>query len=141
MPIYPKSTKEKTRGMMYLPRLLDKIRLHARGELGQDYQENLGHAKAADGACCAFMHLDYAKLRERVLEGGSDEEVMDWCFKNGRELTEGDLFVWNGFAAKLGWNDFASSTLARRKKEMGIENRDDIQTIPDLIDYDEGRLE
>lgn len=140
MPTYPVSTKEKTRGMMYFPRMLDKIRMHGRGELGEDYQENLGNAKAADGACCAFMHVDYAKLRARVLQGGNDEEIMDWCFKNGRELTPGDLFVWNSFAAKLGWNDFASATLARRKKEMGIENRDDIQTIPDLIDYDEKRL-
>lgn len=129
-----------TRGMMYFPRMLDKIRLQNRGELGPDYQENLGSPKAADGACCAFMHIDYAKLRERVLQGGSDEEVMDWCFENGRRLNDGDLFVWNGFAAKLGWRDFASPTLARRKKEMGIENRDDILTIPDLIDFDEQRL-
>ena len=28
----------------------------------------------------------------------------------------------------------------RRKKEMGIENRDDITTISDLIDFDEGRI-
>jgi hypothetical protein len=32
----PKSPKEMTRGMMYFPRMLDKIRLHARGELNPD---------------------------------------------------------------------------------------------------------
>ncbi len=140
MSTYPRSPKEKTRGLMYFPRMLDKIRIHARGELGEDYHQNLGNPKAADGVCCAFMHVDYAKLRERVLQGGSDEEIQDWCFENGRHLNGGDLFVWNNFAAKLGWNDFAAPTLARRKKEMGIEDRQDIVTIPDLIDYDEGRL-
>lgn len=126
--------------MIYFPRMLDKIRLHARGELGEDYHQNLGNPKAADGVCCSFLHIDYAKLRERVLQGGNDEEIMDWCFENGRKLNEGDLFVWNAFASKLGWNDFASPTLARRKKEMGLEDRDDIATIPDLIDYDEERV-
>jgi hypothetical protein len=30
-----------TNGMMYFPRMLDEIRLHARGELGPDYHTNL----------------------------------------------------------------------------------------------------
>ena len=33
---YPKSPKEMTKGMMYFPRMLDKIRLHLRGELDED---------------------------------------------------------------------------------------------------------
>lgn len=140
MSSYPRSPKEMTRGMMYFPRMLDKIRSHARGELGEDYLPNLGSRKAADGVCCGFLHLDYAKVRDRVLQGGTDEEIQDWCLENGRRLNDADLFVWNAFATKLGWNDFATPTLHRRKKEMGIENRDDIATISDLIDFDEGRI-
>jgi hypothetical protein len=35
---YPKSPNEKTQnGMVYFPRMLDKIRLHASGELHEDY--------------------------------------------------------------------------------------------------------
>ena len=75
-----------------------------------------------------------------VLQGGSDEEIQDWCFEHGRRLNEADLLVWNGFAMKLGWNDFAAPNLQRRKEEMGIANRDDIATISDLIDFDEGRI-
>lgn len=140
MATYPRSPKEMTRGMMYFPRMLDKIRLHARGELGEDYQQNFGSRKAADGVCCGFLHIDHAKLRERVAQGGSDEEIQDWCFENGRRFNDADLFVWNAFATKLGWNDFAAPTLQRRKKEMGIEHREDIVTISDLIDFDEGRI-
>ena len=93
MSTYPKSPKEMVGGMMYFPRMLDKIRLHARGELGSDYHANLGHAKAADGTCCNFLRVNYADLRARVLAGGSDEEILEWCFEKGRRLNEGDIMV------------------------------------------------
>jgi hypothetical protein len=51
MATYPKSPKEMIKGMMYFPRMLDKIRLRLRGELHEDYQENFGAPKAADGMC------------------------------------------------------------------------------------------
>ncbi len=129
-----------TRGLAYFPRMLDKIRLHARDELGPDYQPNLGASKAADGACCNFLRIRYEDLRARVLQGGSDEEILDWAFTNGRTLDQGDLLVWNGFVSKLGWRDFASGALEQAKKEHGLEHRNDIVTIPDLIDFDEGRI-
>lgn len=139
MSTYPKSPTEMTRGMIYFPRMLDKIRLHARGELDEDYHTNLGHRKAFDGVCCNFLRVNYADLCARVLQGGTDEEIMDWCFEKGRRLNEGDLFVWNGFATKLGWRDSTSTLLERRKREHGISDRTDIVTIPELIDFDEGR--
>lgn len=124
---------------MYFPRMLDKIRLHGRGELHDDYHKNLGATGAADGACCNFLRVNYLELRKRVLRGGSDEEMLAWCFQEGRHLNEGDLLVWNGFISKLGWRDFASSRLERQKEKYGISHRTDIMTIPDLIDFDEGR--
>ena len=128
-----------TNGMMYFPRMLDKIRLHARGELHEDYHANLGAARAADGACSNLLRVKYDNLRERVLQGGTDEDILEWCFEKGRRLNEGDLVVWNGFASKLGWRDFATPMLERMKKANGISDRDDIATISDLIDFDEGR--
>ena len=137
---YPKSPREMTGGMAYFARMLDKIRLHARSELDPDYHSNLGAARALDGVCCNFLRVNYDKLRERVLQGGSDEEILEWCFEKGRRLNERDLFVWNGFATKLGWRDRATPMLEQRKKAVGIENRDDISCISDLIDLEEGRL-
>ena len=75
----------------------------------------------------------------RVKQGGTDEEILEWCFEKGRRLNDGDLFVWNGFASKLGWRDSVTPRLEQRKREHGIADRDDICTIPDLIDFDEGR--
>ncbi|PYK12098.1 MAG: DUF5069 domain-containing protein [Verrucomicrobia bacterium] len=130
MTTYPRSPKETTKGMMYFPRMLDKIRLHARGELHEDYHDNLGAPRTLDGACCNFLRVNYADLRGRVLQGGTDEQVLEWCFEN---------VVWNAFASKLGWRDSVAATLERRKKERGIADRTDILTIPDFIDFDERR--
>jgi hypothetical protein len=126
MEAFPRSPSELVGGLRYFARMLDKIRLRARGELHSDYHANLGHRKAADGAMCNFLRIDYQQLRQRVLEGGSDEEVLEWCYQNGRRL-------------KFGWNDLATPTLERRKKELGISDRADIQTMGDLFDYEEGR--
>jgi gluconokinase len=119
--------------------MLDKIRLYARGELGEDYHANLGKERAADGACSNFLRVKYEELRDRVLEGGSDEEILEWCYEKGRRLNRGDLVVWNGFVSKLGWNDFVTPVLAEQKQKSGLAHRTDIITVPDFIDLDEGR--
>jgi gluconokinase len=139
MSAYPKSPKERAGGMSYFPRMLDKIRLHARGELGQEYHANLGRTRAADGACLNFLRVDYADLCDRVRAGGTDEEILEWCFEKGRRLNEGDLLIWNEFMSKFGWNDFATPVLERQKRELKIEDRSDIVTIGDLMDFEERR--
>ena len=137
--MFPTSPNESTKGMIYFARMLDKIRLHARDELPGEYHKNLGAIRAADGACCNFLRVDYRDLEERVKQGGSDEEILEWCFEKGRRPNEGDIFVWNGFASKIGFRDFATETLEKQKKEQGISDRADIATIPDLMDFEEGR--
>jgi hypothetical protein len=136
---YPKSPKETTKGMMYFPRMLDKIRMHARGELHEDYHKNLGATKSADGACCNFLRVNYADLVERVKQGGSDEEILEWCFEKGRRLNEGDIMIWNCFSSKLGWRDFATPMLKEAKQKHGFAESKHIRTISDLIDFEEGR--
>ena len=139
MSTYPKSPTEMTGGMMYFPRMLDKIRLHARGELPEDYHANLGRPKTADGVCTNFLRVNYNVLCQRVLKGGTDDEILEWCYQNGRRLNAGDMTVWNGFASKLGWKDFATPVLEEQKEKCGIAHRTDIATIPELIDFDEKR--
>jgi hypothetical protein len=138
---YPKSAKEATKGMMYFPRMLDKIRLHLRGELHQDYHKNFGTPRTADSTCCNFLRVHHRDLIERVKQGGTDEEILEWCFEKGHRLNEGDLLVWNGFVSKLGWRDFATPVLEEAKKKHNLADRADVQTISDLIDFEEGRLD
>jgi len=140
MTTYPEGPKEMTRGMMYFPRMLDKIRLHARGELHEDYLENFGAARTLDSACCNFLRVHHRDLCERVKQGGTNEEILEWCFEKGRRLNQGDLVVWNAFVSKSGWRDFATPNLEEAKRKHGLADRDDILTIPDLIDFDERRF-
>jgi hypothetical protein len=133
----PLSAYDETLGVVYFPRMLSKIRLLAAGDLREDFHENLG--KGMDGWCTKFLRINYEQLRERVMLGGTDEEILLWCFSLGRELDSNDKLIWNDFIRKRGWRDSAAEALARRKQEGGLENRDDIQTMPEYFEVDEGR--
>lgn len=133
----PCSPLHEVGGLKYLPRLLGKIRLHADGKLWDELHNNLG--KGFDLWLVDFMHIDYEALQQRTLAGGSDEEILTWCEENGRPLNEMDRKVWNAYVAKIGWNDHLTETLIRRKAESGFSDRDDIQTMCQYIDADEGR--
>ena len=124
-------------GLYYFPRLLDKIRLHAAGQLPTEYHANLGGG--FDGRMMSFLWVDYAALVERVKQGGTDEELLAWAVAQGRQPTPEEIEVWNEFMRKRGWNDEASERLEQRKRESGFGSRADIQTFFDYIDLDEGR--
>ena len=125
------------RGLKYFGRMLDKIRLHQAGTLPADYHANLGGG--FDERCVHFLWIEYPALTERVRQGGTDGEILDWCVAQGRQPNEEDIEIWNEFMRKRGWNDEATERLVQRKNESGIPGRDDIQTLFDYIDLDEGR--
>jgi hypothetical protein len=127
----------KVGGFVYFGRMLDKIRAHTKGELAEDYQANLG--KGFDGSCVHFLRVDYNDLVDRTKQGGTDEEILQWCFASGRRPSDEEIYVWNEFMRKRGWNDEVSETLKRRKKEAGMAGRSEIETMFGFIDADEGR--
>jgi hypothetical protein len=133
-----RSPSEKVGGLFYFGRMLDKIRMHAKGELPSDYHPNLG--KGFDEKCVKFLRINYNELAYRVKQGGNDVEILQWCFEHGRRPTEDDIYVWNEFMRKRGWNDEVSEILKRRKQEAGMADRSDIETAFQFIDADEGRL-
>ena len=133
-----RSPSEKIGGLFYFGRMLDKIRAHAKGELPSDYHANLG--KGFDDKCVKFLRVNYEQLVEHVKKAGTDEEILQWCFSVGRRPSENDIYVWNEFMRKRGWDDEVSEILERRKAEAGMSDRSDIKTSFQFIDADEGRL-
>ena len=123
-----RSSYEKVGGIVYFGRMLDKIRLNAAGKLPEGY--NLGTKVWTwfDARCTRFLAVDYDALVERVLRGGTDEEVLEWCFEQGRRPREEEIEIWNEFMMKRGWRDSSSAALAEAKRKLGFEHRDDIQT-------------
>jgi gluconokinase len=132
-----RSPAVKLGGLVYFGRMLDKVRLHAKGELPEEYQANLG--KGFDAKCCAFLHLDYAEMAARVKAGGSDAEILEWALTTGRRPNEIEIEMWNEFMRKFAWRDHAAEILARRKREAGMSDRAEIETMFQFIDADEGR--
>jgi gluconokinase len=135
---FPRSAYDAVGGMVYFPRMLDKIRLFAAGELPKDYHPHLG--VDFDGRCLNFLGVAYDDVRREVLAGRSDEEVFAWCREHGRKLTDEDIEMWSGFLSKRGWRDAASVRIAFRLREAGLESRAaEAITMFDFIDIDEGR--
>ena len=136
-PLPVRSPAAKVGGIVYFGRMLDKIRADAKGELPPEYQANLG--KGFDASCTAFLRVEYNQIVELVKQGGTDEEVLSWCFVNGRKPDDEEIYVWNEFMRKRGWNDEITEFLVRRKKEAGMAGRSEIKTMFEFIDVDEGR--
>ena len=65
---------------------------------------------------------------------------MESCFGTGRRPSEGEIYMWNEFMRKRGWNDELSGTLESQKKKEAMLSRSEIQTMFQFIDADEGRL-
>ena len=128
-----------TKGLIYFARMLDKIRLKAAGELPPEYFTGVEDPTHFDARCTRFLGVNYDELVERTLKGGSDDEILEWCFARGRRPNDEEISIWNAFLRKRGWRDEASEELAESKKEAGFGDRDDIQTWMDLHDAEEGR--
>jgi gluconokinase len=127
-----RSDYEQVGSLVYFGRMLDKIRLKSAGKLPPDYYTGTANRTHFDARCCTFLRVEYENLAQRVLEGGTDDEILEWCFANGYRPTEAEIEIWNGFMTKRGWRDSGSAELAQAKKERGLENRDDLQTWFDL---------
>jgi len=134
----PRSPKDTVEGLVYFARMLHKIRLHAKGELPQDYIPNLGIG--FDEATLKFLHVSYADVQREALAQSTDEAVLHWCFENGHKPSAEEIQTWNETMRNRGRNDEMSSRLAQRKVESGFADRADIQSFFDYIDADEGRL-
>jgi len=135
--IYPRSGHEMMCGWVYLPRFIDKIRLHAAGKLHADYQENF--TKGFDGAWLKAAGVPADMFIQIVKNTITDGQVADWVAKNVKK-TDAEKKAFNDFVMNRGRDDEASlARLKMRKEQSGLAHRDDLQTFIDYIDADEKR--
>src|SRR5712691_10411472 len=94
----PCSDYRETKGLIYFARMLDKIRLKARGELPPDYFTGVDEdAMLVDDFFTRLLRVNYDDLVKRTLKGGSDDEILEWCFERGRKPNEEEIAIWNAF--------------------------------------------
>ncbi|MFO1489258.1 MAG: DUF5069 domain-containing protein [Verrucomicrobiota bacterium] len=137
--IYPRSPRETMAGWHYLPRYVDKIRLHLAGRLHADYQENLG--KGFDGMWLKAAGLAHEKFVEVVRDSVTDGEVCDWVRANVKRSDAEKAAHWQDVLSRpLASDASAVARFKMRKEQAGISHRDEIQNFVDYIDADEKRL-
>ena len=136
--IYPRSARETMAGWVYLPRFIDKARLHLAGKLAPDYQENF--TKGFDGAWLKAAGVSAEQFIDVVKNSVTDGQVCDWVRNNVRK-TDADKGAFNDFILNRGTDgDEVKARLKKRKEDAGLAQRDDIQTFVDFIDADEKRI-
>jgi hypothetical protein len=137
--IYPRSPRETMDGWTYLPRYLDKIRLHLAGKLHADYQENFG--KAFDGMWLMAAGVTHQQMIDLVKKSVTDGEVYDWVRRNVKKTpAEKAAHAGDILSRPLPGDVAAHARLKMRKEQCGGAHRDDVKTFVDVIDLDEKRI-
>ena len=75
-----------------------------------------------------------------MLAGKRDEDVLGWCFANGRRLTDEEVLIYNSFMSKRGWrDDETDGFIPDMIKKYGLKDDGSVVTGFDLIEMDKGR--
>lgn len=93
-----RSPYQKVGGLYHFARMLDKIRLHQAGKLPAEHHPNFGLSVGLDGHLCSFLGVEFAAVCERVRQGGTDDEIAEWCFQHGLRPNKMQTRIWNEFA-------------------------------------------
>ena len=137
--IYPRSPRETMDGWSYLPRYVDKIRLHLAGKLHSDYTENFG--KGFDGMWLKAAGVTHEQFVVIVKNSLTDGEVCDWVRRNVKKSLAEKAAHWKDVSSRpLPDNTEAIGRLKMRKEQAGIAHRHEIKTFVDFIDADEKRI-
>lgn len=137
--IFPRSPKEVMAGWAYLPRLIDKIRLHLAGRLHPDYQANFLH-KGFDKLWFDRSGVRPEELVEAVRQSVTDGEVCDWVMKRtGSAEAERAAHREYLFNHGRAGDPELAARLQMRKEQSGLGHRTDLLTFVDYIDADEKR--
>ena len=138
--MFLRSAHDATLGLIYFARMIDKMHLLRGGQLPEVYLPFI--ADGFDGRICHFLKIDYPAIRDRASGEETNEELLEWCYQNGRRPAEQEILVWNKYASRTGWRDEdtgATGRLDKDKADSGLAHRTDIMTFFDYYDCDEGR--
>ena len=140
---YPRSPKVLLGGIAHLRRLIDKIRLRHAG-LIQDYNYiTVGF----DKALIEFLQIDSKAFEQRVLAGGTDEELLAWVTANSRKPSDQEIAQWSqGLLSSGPKDDAARQRFQGRLHDIATKRGVPVAALPpvstwaDVIEIDEGRM-
>jgi Domain of unknown function (DUF5069) len=140
---YPRSPKVLLGGIAHLGRFIDKIRLRNAGKI-QDYNYiTVGF----DKYLVDFLQIDPKSFEQRVLSGGTDEELLAWVKANSRKPSDQEISQWSQGLLSSGPKDEAARQRFQgrldevaKKRAVPVSSLPPVSTWADVIELDEGRL-
>ncbi len=135
--LLPRSPYDRLGGYVHLPRLIDKAKLHRQGLLNGYNYKTVGF----DKHLLAFLKLNPDEFEAAAGRFENDSAILSWIEENGARHSIEAIEEWN--QAMISRHPDSAVKKARFLhflKEAGGENRKDIRTYFDLIEFDEGRL-
>ena len=130
----PRSPRSRLGGYMLLPRMLDKGRAQIAGTSGE-YHYNC----PLDQHLVNFIGFDPDALREQLVVGKGDGEILEWLNANAaHKRAAWEIEQWSEFQGRRG-PDSDAETLAFFAKMVGAltKTREDIRTWADLLELDD----
>lgn len=130
-------------GLLYLPRFIAKCRyVKIHGALPASYAKN--YKRGLDRFLSLHLGIDpiaVEKIVQECADSGGDEAEVD---RRLRAIFPAELRVmkWNRELVQKGMTPAGREFLLQALTAMGCADRaDEIKSVPDLIDFDEGRIE
>ena len=126
-------------GLLYLPRFLAKCRyVKEHGALPASYARNF--KRGLDRFLCMHLGIDPSAVESIVREESDPARVEERLLA----LMPADVRAarWNRELVQKGMTDAGREFLREALTAMGcVDRASDIRSVPDLIDFDEGRIE
>ena len=126
-------------GLLHLPRFLAKCQyMKQHGALPPSYAKN--YKRGCDRFLCQHLGIEPAAVEKIVLESATGGEI-DAKLKL---ILPADVRAarWNRRYVQMGMTEAGRGFIKEALTAMGCADRaDEIKSVPDLIDFDEGRIE
>ena len=136
-----RSPRETLGGYVILPRLIDKVRLHARGTLPTEYHPQLlAPEPALDGRLLAFTGLDAGRLHATILSSPDDAATLSWVERHGTPRTDAEKAAWAEAIDAYRPNPERATRRAQHYPHVAARFDVGALSVFDVIDLDEGRI-
>jgi hypothetical protein len=126
-------------GLLHLPRFLAKCRyVKEHGSLPESYAKNF--KRGMDRFLCLHLGIDPSSVEKLVFESKDEAEVESGL----KGLLPADVraSTWNRDYVQKGMTPAGREFLGEALTAMGCADRaDEIRSVTDLIEFDEGRIE
>lgn len=126
-------------GLLHLPRFIAKCKYtKAHGTLPPSYAKN--YKRGCDRFLCQHLDIDPAAVEKMVHESATDEEIEVKL----KQLLPADVraAVWNRRYVQMGMTAAGREFIKEALTAMGCADRaEEIKSVPDLIEFDEGRID